>query len=765
MNKKNIIKTFALAAAAYIGVAVWAMPFQGMRAYRPYPVMQVSDTVEADTFIPRYLPGEIRDTAAHSREYAARQGMEQLPLIKMLARSYGDSIVLRWSAPDYVGWRYLNRIGVDILRTDHRTGQTDTLATRLRPTPLELCLKLYSETDSVAMMGIGSIYNQERPDLVNTRGQTGEVGSLYDLYEDQMMLLGYALLASEWRPDVANHMAMRFVDRNVKKDAVYDYIVTPSEIDTTMHVILNPAIINNMKNIGYYPEQFDAGITDSVTAPNNVYLIWPEGIYSSYEIERREAGSQKWQRINQKPYITMIDAIDNDVCAYVDNVPHPGTYEYRILAHDSFGELTENTSTHTVKVGDLMPPSAPQITWINIIRPNEDDPTAEIWAEIHFRKDTMEADYIGCRPLYYHERDTEGEWRPLTEKMSAPSDTVCRVDVTNVSTGRVLIAAYDTAHNVGYSMPQLLRVSDMRPPKAPTGLKATTNADDGTITLTWDRLDDDVNYYEVIYANDTTHTFMATKNASVRDTCFVDSVDMTVNQKYIYYMVRAVDYASNIGPFSDTIQVIRPSNVPPTPAHIDSTYVDTKGIFMRWIAGSDALLAYHHVLRRLESQKEWTLLRRCDADSVKAANNYIDILDVPKANRSEEYVYAIESFNYSGISSGLSLQFCTRFLGETIIKTPIKLYASYHENNHTTRLAWEVDKLPEDNDWYFCIWRKGADEDRFKFLLSAKPTDRDFSDHLLRPGETAQYYIMIQMKDGRESEPSNVVTIKAPDKK
>ncbi len=181
MNKKNIIKTFALAAAAYIGVAVWAMPFQGMRAYRLYPVMQVSDTVETDTFVPRYLPGEIRDTAAHSREYAARQGMEQLPLIKMLARSYGDSIVLRWSAPDYVGWRYLNRIGVDILRTDHRTGQTDTLATRLRPTPLEQCLKLYPETDSVAMMGIGSIYNQERPDLVNTRGQTDEVGSLYDL--------------------------------------------------------------------------------------------------------------------------------------------------------------------------------------------------------------------------------------------------------------------------------------------------------------------------------------------------------------------------------------------------------------------------------------------------------------------------------------------------------------------------------------------------------------------------------------------------------
>ena len=158
------------------------------------------------------------------------------------------------------------------------------------------------------------------------------------------------------------------------------------------------------------------------------------------------------------------------------------------------------------------------------------------------------------------------------------------------------------------------------------------------------------------------------------------------------------------------------------------------------------------------------MLRRCDADSVKACHDYIDLTDVPKVNQSEEYVYAVESFNYSGISSGLSLQFCTRFTGDAVFDAPITLFASYQEDKNLTRLVWEPKSLPEGKDWFFCVWRQGPDDDRFKFLLSADADERDFTDYLLRPGETAHYYVQIQMEDGRESEPSNIVTVKAPAK-
>ena len=774
MNHKTTIKTLAFVAIAYLAGSAWAST-----ALRTAPGADDVDSLATDTLsepIKRFLPGEIRDTVAFNEEQRAKDRQLYQSQIKLIARTYGDSVVLRWSAPDYVAWRHINRVGVNILRISEGSADIDTLKMAFKPTPLEEFRRLYPESDSIAQMGFGSIYNLDHPNPYATKDEAGTMGSLFEVHQDQMMALGVSVLVSEWRPDVANHMAMRWVDRTAKRGKTYSYSVVPAEDDTTMTVMLNPGFIEEVKNVPTKPAPFDVQIGDSINPPNGVRIWWENrSDYSSYEIERRLKGESKWKRLNKRPYLVMLPEQGGTDCFFGDNVPKPGTYEYRVMAHDPFGELTEPSRTLTVHVGDMEPPRAPEITWINIDRPREDAPADEIWAEIHFEKDTMEADYAGCIPMYFHERVTNGEWRALLDKPLSRTDTVCRVDVTNLMTGSICMAAYDTAHNVSYSIPQLLRVTDMRPPLPPQGLKAETSLQEvegadmpiGLITVTWHPLEsDDIDYYEIVFANDSTHQFMTQKHGIVNDTMFVDTVAADVNQKYIYYKVRAVDYSTNIGDFSELLQVVRPSAIPPTVAHLDSSYVDGKGIFMRRIVGTDEQMAYHNVYRKLiDSDKEWTLLRRCDGDSVKACNDYIDLTDVPKVNSSEEYVYAVESFNYSGVSSGLSVQFCTRFTGDAVFTQPIRLFASYDGEKQQTRLAWEVDNAPEGDEWYFCIWRQGPEDDRFKFLLSAEPTERDFSDFLLQPGQTAHYYIQIQMEDGRESEPSNIVTIKAPEKR
>lgn len=743
----------------------WGWVFLLFLFFSQWMHAQEADTVSSPT--PRFLPGEIRDTVAFNQEQAAKDRLLYTQSIKVLARAYGDSIVLRWAAPDYVAWRYLNNVGVDILRL-REDGGIDTLAHAFKPTPLDRFRTLYSESDSLAQMGMGSIYNLDRPDPNATQDEPGSMGSLFQIHGEQQMQFGVAVLVSEWRADVANHMAMRWVDKNVRAGQTYSYSIVPTEIDTTMTVMLDAGLVEDLENVRYKPLPFDVEVGDSVSPPNGVRLWWTDKDYSSYEIERRRQGTTQWKRLNQRPYIVMaVNQQENQDCFFGDNVPAPGTYEYRILAHDPFGDLTQPSITHVVKIGDMEPPRAAEITWIEIIRPREDAPADEIWADIHFVKDTMEADFVGLMPMYYHERATEGKWRPLLDKPLAPTDTVCRIDVTNLVSGDVVVAAYDTAHNVSYGIPQLLRVSDMRPPKAPTGLRATTEAIIGTITLTWDALpdDDDVDYYEIVFANDTTHAFMTQKHGQTRDTVFVDTVSMEANQKYIYYKVRAIDFSSNIGDFSETLQVIRPSNVPPSQAHIDSAYVDGRGVFMRWICGDDEQMAYHHVLRRLESKDEWTLLCRCDADSVKAHNNVIEILDTPDASVKDPWIYAIESFNYSDVSSGLSLQYMIRFDGEKLFSWPIRLHSSYLPQDNETRLAWEMDANPPySGEWWFCIYRKGPDDKLPQFLMSAQPEERDFNDFLMRPGETAEYYILIQYADGRVSEPSNTVSVTAPAK-
>lgn len=779
MKHRNTIVILACAAAAYLAGTAWASPelrrlwqhddtdttLVAVESVVPDTLAE-PDSVYPDELVRRYLPGEIRDTVVFNEQQQAKDRLLYHSQIKVLARTYGDSVVLRWSASDYVTWRYLNHVGVNVLRMTDESVDIDTLALAFKPLPLEDLQRMYSDDDSIAQMGYGAVYNLETPNPYGQRDEAGSMGALFDVYQDQQLQLGVAILASEWRPDVANSIAMRWVDRTAKLGKTYTYSIVPAEYDTTMTIMLDAGVLDDVKNVPAKPAPFDVQCGDSISPPKTVQIWWenrPD--YSSYEIERRRKGESRWTRLNQRPYLVMLPDLGGENCFYSDNVPTPGTYEYRVWAHDPFGELTEPSRTITVHVGDMIPPRAPEITWIEIDRPREDAPADEVWAEIHFEKDTMELDYAGCVPMYFHERATNGEWRPLLDKPLSPTDTVCRIDVTNLVTGNVCIAAYDTAQNVSYSIPQLLRISDMRPPLPPAGLRAETNANEGTITLTWNALDDadDVDYYEIVFANDTTHQFMTQRHGQTRDTTWTDTVSMEANQKYIYYKVRAIDYSQNIGEFTPVLQVVRPSYVPPSVAHLDSAAVNGEGVFMRWICGDDEQLAYHHVLRRLESKDEWTLLRRCDADSVKALEDVLELFDTPDVSATEQWVYAVESFNYSDVSSGLSLQFMASFDGERLFTWPIRLSGTYREEDGETRLAWEMDADPPySGEWYFCIYRKGPGDDLPQFLLSAEPSDRFFNDFLLQPGETAEYYIFIQYPDGRASEPSNTISVTAP---
>ena len=85
----------------------------------------------------------------------------------------------------------------------------------------------------------------------------------------------------------------------------------------------------------------------------------------------------------------------------------------------------------------------------------------------------------------------------------------------------------------------------------------------------------------------------------------------------------------------------------------------------------------------------------------------------------------------------------------------------YREKEKETRLAWDIDGTPPyPGQWYYCIYRQGPKDNRPKFLITTEPDEQSHSDWLLRPGEEAVYFVKIKYKDGRESEPSNRVTVK-----
>ena len=316
-------------------------------------------------------------------------------------------------------------------------------------------------------------------------------------------------------------------------------------------------------------------------------------------------------------------------------------------------------------------------------------------------------------------------------------------------------------------MPVQLRIEDKKAPEPPLNFKAEVE-ENGRIHLSWSPAPEDrgdIAFYEVAVANDTTHQFVIISPQQMRDTTFTDSVAVDVNQKYIYYRVRATDYASNIGRYTKMLQVERPHLLPPTPAHLDTLVVDTEGIHLCWIAGADKATIIHNVFRRLENQPDWELIASLNTDSVAADNYRIRIDDNPPFNNKRRYEYVVESFNSTGISSGPSLVVSVMNNRNTAVNVELNLVGRYDSDAERTRLSWDCEGEQPDGERYWGVYVRKPGKDSFEYLISEDINEPLHSNRLLSPGETAEFYVKLLYSDGRASKPSNIVKVTAPQKK
>lgn len=708
--------------------------------------------------------------------------------IHLLTRTYGDHVALRWVPEDYVSWRYLCQTGVNVLRVKTGTLDIDTLHYAMKPLTKEAFESRYQPSDSLAMIAMGTLYGEGRMGPNQTKDIPGSVGSGMELNNEQDLSFGYAMLVAEWRSDLAEAMAVGCIDRTARRGEQYDYYIQPTVWDTGGKIIFEPGVAGHVVNEPYKPQPYNPDLRDSLTAPRRFVLSWIDNEHSSFEIERREQAGT-WQRLNEKPYLSMVDNGDlPGLCLYADSVTHDGTWQYRILAHDAFGTLTEPSPVHTAYAYDIEPPKAPQLKRIVIERPDDDNPSARVRAHVVWQNsDSIENDLAGYVIHYYNERLTQGQWRPVSIATSSagslipPTDTVATIDVTGLRTGMLSIWAYDEAGNTARSLSQLIRITDYQAPLAPDSLRAEV-LPTGHVILSWQprREDIDIAYYDLAFANDSTHEFLQVNQGGIPDALYIDSLALDVNQKYIYYKVRAVDYESNFGEWSPILQVLRPHNTPPTAAHLDESWHRTVlppdassgerlGMHMRWVVGTDADMTYHVLWRRLGTEGDWQPIARWDADSLRQTGSFAVVVDDnPPYHQTERYYYMVESFNSSPYTSR-SMAVSWLHTGPRVLNIPINLVGDWIQHEGLVRLVWEmpssqVDWLATAGDYYICIHRKTDSEQRFRYVTNVAADVVDFTDRSLKPGQKAEYYVTVRFADGRVGQPSNTIMVEAKNK-
>jgi hypothetical protein len=727
---------------------------------------------------------QVADSTANPHTTVWQKRVEPLVTtkIRLLTRSYGDSIVLRWLAEDYVSYKYLATTGVNVLRVKRDTVpglRIDTLAYGLKPLTLEQFQSRYAANDSAALGAMSLIHGEAEP---RVRGR-GLADDTQDMSGQQDIAYGMVMMLCETRKDIARDMAVRLTDRQVERGAVYDYYVQPTQWENGGMLIFEPGVAGGVKCEPYVPSQFDPLMKDSLTGPMTIALTWWDDEHSSYEIDRRlvttalgEIRDDEWTHLTQKPYSSLIEGFGGpDFRVFGDAVPELGIWEYRVRGYDAFGELSEG-AVRSIAVIDIQPPVAPVLKDIVIERPDDSDPMAKVTAHVNWSKDSLEADLAGYRIFYAPIRGDGESWRAMNFDLIPPADTTFALDMTGRRTGMMYIAAYDHTGNEARSFVQQIRLTDFKAPGIPENLRADVrhidlDSDSTALKAKWAFVDiywqprpedDDIDYFDVAFANDTTHTFLLRNQGGIRQSMFTDSLALNANQRFVYYKVRAVDQSTNVGEWSTWIQVERPHVTPPTEPHLGrSTHDNEHGMNMEWIVGADADMKYHLLYRRLGEGGRRVLVGRYDADSVKANHNIISVSDNPPYVQRGRYYYWMESVNASPFVSR-SLAVSWKHQGPRIIDVEVTLVGSYVKEDNACALGWDADseKLPE-GDWYWAIFRKGPGQDAFKYHMSAEKESRYYQEYTLEAGETAEYYIRLQFADGRHSPESNSVSVTA----
>ena len=689
-----------------------------------------------------------------------RPRIESFPVM-ITARAYGDSIVLRWAFKEFAPWRLGLQYGYRITRMSAEEGtDVDTLEQHFLPLSLEQMQQRFLPTDSMAGMAAQVMWKtgstlEDAMTHAKSTGQGNGMSAIMEIYDEQQTRYAYALLIAEFRADLAEAMCMRFTDRNVKPGHHYIYSVEP--LIPADELIADGDVVE-LDNTPYVHPPFEPVITDSVSSGNDVILYWPlnAGGYTAYDIERRTPGGE-WTQLNHRPFITY-SSDERPVYQnqYTDKVKELGTYEYRIRGYDSFAEKGPWSPVHSTYHGDIIAPMPPTITFMNVDRSDKVD----VFVDVHFFKDSLEADLAGYKIFYYNEV-TSNDWIPLHDDLIPPGETVKRVQINGLTSGMIIIASVDHAGNMGSSMPKPIVLDDVVPPDAPTDLSYTM-LPNGVVELRWaPNQERDVRGYQLYAANDTTHAFLQVKGLGViQDTVTYDTTVVTgLNQRYIYYRLKAVDYSGNSSEFSEILQVQRLSYDKPFTCVVDSVWQNDSTVFIDWRTQAEHnVIAYRMYRRQKGDNSPWVIVQVVDANHVKG--NIVHTEDMPPIDRKNRYFYAIEAVSTAHIVSDLSHPVGVRHNGPDIINVPVTLSATYDSKARQLTLDWET--TPEAPEGYWCYVEIDRGNGQFEPLASYEHTEKHARIGRLKgvsPGMAVNVRAQLRWFDDRYSPWSNAVNV------
>ncbi|HVU54781.1 MAG TPA: hypothetical protein VHD83_06985 [Puia sp.] len=636
----------------------------------------------------------------------AKAGSSQGPVhlhVRMLAKAYEDSIVVRWSPENAVGWQLGRDSGYIITRIDYTDAQHPVSsvlsASPFKPMTLDEMKAHLDRNDKYAAIAAQAMYGKEfRMTRQEPKGFAKQAKQSHDVMNFRY---AFSMQAADFSAPVATALALRWVDKDVKKGSKYVYLITMRAGNKSYVLDSAATFLTNVKGTQpQVPEGLEAYGFD-----RRVELHWHRrqmGNFSAYFIQRSDDGGKTFKALNELPYFSpdqvpgdkkdtlhrKIASLLRDHQVYIDSIPQDyRMYYYRVQGINAFAERSDWSAAVKVQGRDLTGPMPPVIDSANNLAGSR--------IRIHWTQRLVQPDLAG----YYVSRanSVKGPFYPLTKSLldkGARSfiDTAALPHQPNY----YVVMAVDTAKNVSTSAAFAGYLTDTVAPAAPTGVAGTIDSN-GLVHLHWAvNKEADIKGYKVYYGYNPGYEFSQLTIVPVTDNQYTDSISMQNLDRVIYYKVVAVDKSNNHSAYSVPVGLKKPLVVPPTAPVAGAVSTAGRGVTIEWIESRSRGAAGYEVFRK-GPDTLWHSVGVLHQDWNKRSLLFTDTA----VRTNTDYYYAAETIDSTGSRSVRSFAVHVRHHAVDSLAVPVHLRAVADRKQHVT-LSWEYQ---DSGDFFFVVYR------------------------------------------------------------
>ncbi|MDB5036065.1 MAG: hypothetical protein JWQ98_3306 [Chlorobi bacterium] len=529
------------------------------------------------------------------------------PNLRLAARAYGDSVVLRWGTTTDAAWKVANSAGYTIERIELQSAKgAPPIRTILTPQPLKPLTidewkARYRPEDTLAGAAVQTLYGKA------VTSDDDPFGSIYEMYIQQRNMHGFGLMLADMSPGLANGLGLRFVDRNVDRSRTYIYRVYslarhPEQPIDTATVVVAAGEVRQTPDV------------ESLTASEGekeVVLKWNKYEhavpFSGYFVERSTDGGKSFQRLDRFPFI----AAENTTSGERKENGAEAQYQirleenyrpvqYRVVGFDAFGETSPKSRVITAMGRDRTAPRQALIDFPQVV-----DGTS---LKIAWTLDTIEGDMAGFR--VGKGVNPEGPFEPIGTMLSKDAREFTDRNVRDLPEYFYVVTIFDTAGNSRNSIALRGMFPDSIAPESPSGLAGDVDSN-GVVRLRWNANGEkDLKGYRVFYANQDDHEYQQLTTDITNDTTFTDTLTLQTLSREIYYKVVALDNHFNHSGFTSPLTLTKPDVVPPAPPLISDMSVDARGITLAWKPSPSSDVVEHVLYRRASGEEIWKPVAR-----------------------------------------------------------------------------------------------------------------------------------------------------------